>query len=342
MEDAVACLLHSLLQHLETPGHFATVLFVDLCSAFNTIQRHLMIQKLQQLNISSRIIHLIHSFLSNRPQAVRIGTAISDTTITNTGAPQGCVLSPFLYTLYTNDCISPSDITTFYKYSDDTAILALFNNHLSVAAYHRSITHFSQWCRDNYLHINSDKTKEMVFNSPTPSLNHVSINGIAIEQVDTFKYLGLTLDNNFTFEHHIMDINKRSQQRLHVLRTLSALHVAPHLLLLLYKSIIQSILLYCSSCFYTMLSVSNRNKLLRISHIASKIIRSPTPNISELNIEAIARLARSIVSDTEHPLHNFFQLLPSGRRYRTLKYRRVRFNKSFVPTAISILNKVSR
>lgn len=139
----------------------------------------------------------------------------------------------------------------------------------------------------------------MVFNSPSPSLNHMSVNGIIIEQVDTLKYLGLTY-NKFTFEHHIMDIHKRSQQRLHVLHTLSALHATPHLLLLLYKSIIQSILLYCSSCFYTMLSVSNRNKLLRITHIASKIVRSPTPNISELNSEAIARLARSIVSDTEH------------------------------------------
>lgn len=119
-EDAVVCLLHSLLQHLEVSGNSAAVLFVDLSSAFNTIQRHQMIKKLLKLNVAPHCIHLIHSFLSNRPQAVRIGSVTSDTTITNTGAPQGCVLSPFLYTLYTNDCISPSTITTYYKYSDDT------------------------------------------------------------------------------------------------------------------------------------------------------------------------------------------------------------------------------
>ena len=111
---------------------------IDLSSAFNTIQRHLMIHKLQQLNIS-HIIHLIHSFLSSRPQAVRIGTAISDTLTTNTRAPQGCVLSPFLYTLYTNDCTSPTDITTYYKYSDDTAILASLNE----SAFHQCISELS-------------------------------------------------------------------------------------------------------------------------------------------------------------------------------------------------------
>lgn len=301
-----------------------------------------MIDKLQQLNISSHTIHLIHSFLSNRSQAVRIGTVTSDTTITNTGAPQGCVLSPFLYTLYTNDCTSPTPITTYYKYSDDTAISALLSNQCSISAHHSSVTHFTQWCMNNYLHINSDKTKEMVFQTPCPSLDYIHINSKVIEQVNTFKYLGIALDNKFTFEPHITDIHKRSQQRLHALRKLSVLHVAPHLLLLLYKSIIQSILLYCSCCFYTMLSIPNRNKLLKITHTASKIICSPTPNISELNDKAIGRLAKSIVSNTYHPLHHFFQLLPSGRRYRTLKHRRVRFNRSFVPSAIAILNILPR
>ena len=45
-EDAIATLLHRLLIHLETPGHHARILFVDFSSAFNTIQRHTMIEKL--------------------------------------------------------------------------------------------------------------------------------------------------------------------------------------------------------------------------------------------------------------------------------------------------------
>lgn len=342
-EDAVACLLHPLLQHLESPDNFAAILFVDFSSAFNTIQRHQMIKKLSHLNIPPPLIHWIHNFLTNRPQAVRIGTITSPTIITNTGAPQGCCLSPFLYTLYTNDCTSPSPITTYFKYSDDTAILALLSNTDSITAYQQSITHFTQWCTDNFLELNVSKTKEMVFHnshSPPPGLVPTSIHNEGVEQVNHFKYLGLIIDNKLTFEQHITNIHKRSQQRLYVIRKLRALSVAPHLLSLLYSSIIQPILLYCSPCFYNMLSTKNRNKLTKITHTASKIIHHPTSNLTDLNLKAVTRLAHSITRDHTHPLHSHFTLLPSGRRYRTLRWRRVRFNKSFVPSAITALNNL--
>ncbi|KAK0132916.1 hypothetical protein N1851_031724 [Merluccius polli] len=60
-EDAVACLL----QHLDSPGTTVRILFADFSSAFNTIQRHLLIQKLLHLNVPSRLIHLLHNFLTN-------------------------------------------------------------------------------------------------------------------------------------------------------------------------------------------------------------------------------------------------------------------------------------
>lgn len=76
----------------------------------------------------------------------------------------------------------------------------------------------------------------LVFNKPTSSLNQTSISGNTIEQVNQFKYLRLALDNNLTFDHHITDIYKRSQQRLHVLLSFSDLSIDPHRQLLLYKS----------------------------------------------------------------------------------------------------------
>lgn len=157
-EDAVACLLHSLLQHLESPGNYARLLFIDFSSAFNTIQRHQMIRKLQHLHVPPLLIHWVHNFLSDRPQSTRVGSTTSSSSITNTGAPQGCVLSPFLFTLYTNDCVSPSPITTYYKYSDDTAALALLTDN-NLTGYLDSISHLTQWCTDNHLQLNVTKTK---------------------------------------------------------------------------------------------------------------------------------------------------------------------------------------
>ncbi|XP_061746148.1 major histocompatibility complex class I-related gene protein-like [Nerophis ophidion] len=73
-KDAVACLLHLLLQHLDFLGNFARILFVDFSSAFNSLQKHLLIQKLHHLNIPPQLIHLTHNFLTNRLQAVVIHT----------------------------------------------------------------------------------------------------------------------------------------------------------------------------------------------------------------------------------------------------------------------------
>ncbi|ROL46907.1 hypothetical protein DPX16_20559 [Anabarilius grahami] len=122
------------------------------------------------------------------------------------------------------------------------------------------------------------------------------------------------------------DIYKRSQQRLHILRKLHALSVTPHLLLLLYISIIQPILLYCSPCYFNMLSITNRNKLIKVTRTASKMISLPTTDLSLLNSKAVTRMARTVSRDSDHPLHIYFSLLPSGRRYRTLRWRRARFS----------------
>lgn len=250
-------------------------------------------------------------------------------------------MSPFLYTLYTNDCLSISPTTSYLKYSDDTAILALLSDNQSTLDYHNTVTHFTKWCADNHLQINVNKTKELLFSPPSPQ-HPTTINTQTVETVDTFKYLGITMDNKLTFDQHTTDIQKRSQQRLSAIRKLKGLYVAPHFLLLLYQSIIQPILLYCSTCFFTMLSVTNRAKLTRITNTAAKIIGLPTPNLTELNEKSINRLANSIVQDTTHPLHKYITPLPSGRRYRTLKFRRARLGKSLIPAAIAALNSRPR
>lgn len=86
------------------------------------------------------------------------------------GAPQGCVLRSFLYTLYTNDCISPSPTVTYVKYSDDTPILALRSDTNSTLDDQNTVTHFTHWCTDNHLYVNVNKTKQIVFRPPLTSV----------------------------------------------------------------------------------------------------------------------------------------------------------------------------
>ncbi len=80
---------------------YVRILFVDFSSAFNTI-----IPNLTQLSVPTSICQWINSFLTDRQQLVRLGKFSYSTRIISTGAPQGCVLSPLLFSLYTNNCTS--------------------------------------------------------------------------------------------------------------------------------------------------------------------------------------------------------------------------------------------
>ena len=110
-EDAVLLMLEKLYHHLDTPKHYARILFIDFSSAFNTIQPHLLMQKLSALKVSEQIQAWVLQFLMDRPQFVRVAGCNSEIRKISTGAPQGCVLSPVLYTIYTNDIRSQTNDT---------------------------------------------------------------------------------------------------------------------------------------------------------------------------------------------------------------------------------------
>ena len=125
----------------------------------------------------------------------------------------------------------------------------------------------------------STSSKEMVVHTSKtpPTLNCTFIRGQPVELVNGFKYLGLTIDNKLNFNKHVIATHKREHHRLYVIHKLKSLSVDPQLLLLLYKSIIQPSLMYCSPCFFTLLTVTSKNRLLKIPRIASKIINLPNP-----------------------------------------------------------------
>ena len=114
--------------------------------------------KLLELDVSPRLILWIISFLVNRSQSVCFHRVTSVSRSPSTGSPQGTVLSPVLFTLYTNDCTG-SVTTLLIKYSDDHALQDLSNT-----IYLQEVSKLVDWCRKNYLNLNVDKAKEMIIN----------------------------------------------------------------------------------------------------------------------------------------------------------------------------------
>ena len=158
VEDAIIVFLNNIYKHLDTPGNYCRILFVDFSSAFNTIQPHILAPKLKSINLSNCVISWILDFLTNRPQFVKLNNFESDIIVTNTGAPQGCVISPVLFTIYTNDCSFNNKNVALIKFADDSTMQGFIVQSNEIV-YRDSVQDFSLWCDKHFLDLNVTKTK---------------------------------------------------------------------------------------------------------------------------------------------------------------------------------------
>ena len=172
---------------------YARLLFIDFSLAFNLIQPHTLHIKLKQLNVNPYIIKWYLSFLTDRVQIVKVNQTLSQTVVTNTSAPQGCVSLPILYILYTNDCTSSITNNYIIKFSDDSAILSLLHADSDISMYTSEIESFVHWCDNNHLKLNVSETQEMIFDAKCIVADHLPIHGEEIAQIGQYKYLMFTV-----------------------------------------------------------------------------------------------------------------------------------------------------
>ena len=245
VEDAKLFILNELYKHLEKPGAHARVLFADFSSAFNTIQPHILANKLiSNFRLDNQLILWVIEFLTNRSQRVLVNGRLSDSLQTSTGSPQGCVLSPLLYILYTDDCRSNHEGRHIVKFADDSALVSLL-----IGPDQQNgpvLDEFVNLCDNSYLNLNVDKTKEIVFDfrrqkqKPVESIIHKQ----EVEIVHNYTYLGSIFDHKLTWDANTEAILKKGKQRLYFLRKLESFSVNETILSLFYKSFIESVITF--------------------------------------------------------------------------------------------------
>lgn len=339
VDDAVNLGLHYALDHLDSPGSYVRMLFIDFSAAFNTILPERLWEKLSLMGVGPSICRWIMDFLSDRQQYVRLGQHMSDPQTTNIGAPQGCVLSPFLYSLYTNDCTSNNGSIKLIKFADDTTLVGLIKGN-DESAYRQEVSKLVAWCDENNLELNQQKTVEMVidFRRTPASLSPLTIKSSVVKRVESIKFLGTVITNDLKWEENSSSILKRAHSGMFFLRQLNKLNVSSSVRSRFYRATVESLLSASITVWFASASAQAKVRLQRIVRTAERLTGQRQLSLNDLYEARVRKRAAKIAADQSHPASDIFRLLPSGRRYRAVRTRTSRHLNSFFPRAISLMN----
>lgn len=336
--DAILFMLENMYLHCDGArfGNSVRTMFFDFSSAFNTIQPHLLIQKLlDHRGVPCSFMTWILDYLTNRSQYVRFtcnGT-ISNMITSNTGAPQGTVLAPFLFTIYTSDFKSTDPSCPIIKFADDSAMIALITDD-DDTVFHQQLDRFVNYCDANYLELNVSKTKEMIidFRNSSSIPNSVNLKGSSVERVTSYKYLGIMIDDKLNWHMHIDSMVKKLNSRMYCFRKLKFFHVNSHILGLFYDSVVKSIWGYCLLCWGGNVSQRDRERVERVIKEAGNIIGSPREKFETVYTDLVMKKLTDVMEDPNHPLHHRLSqhIIPRSGRMRLPPAKTKRYLLSFV------------
>jgi len=304
-----------------------------------------MVNRLSNLHVPEILQLWVLDYLTNRTQYVRTSHERSRTRVLNTGAPQGCVLSPVLFVLYTNDLRWDSNSVFICKYADDTMITGLVTSD-NIVEYLDCIDFVNNWCTENFLQLNISKTKELLFDFRRHSRNAetVLINELPVEICKDYKYLGIKVDNKLRFTEHVDYQYKRSCKKLYYVRSMVKLKVNTAITVMFFNAVVLPLITYGCTTFYGFLSNDLKCRLDKPRKICCKIVRlmydnDAIPSVFNLYKNSVLKMAKNVIEDNLHPLNKYYALLPSGRRFRLPAMRTSRFRNSFVPVSLRLLNE---
>ena len=134
---------------------------MDYSSAFNTIIPGKLYRKLLDLSLPVSLCNWLLDFLLDRGQTVKIGSSYSKSLVLNTGTPQGCCLSPMLFSIFTYDCSQTHGSNLIIKFADDTTVSGLISNQ-DESAYREEIVKLVEWCNTNNLCLSGKKRRKLL------------------------------------------------------------------------------------------------------------------------------------------------------------------------------------
>jgi Reverse transcriptase (RNA-dependent DNA polymerase)/Endonuclease-reverse transcriptase len=278
-ETALTRIYNDLLLSINKQKISALVL-LDLSAAFDTIDHSILLTRLESnFGITGTALSLLTSYLQNRSQAVLIGKDCSPACPLLTGVPQGSVLGPLLFCLYTTPLsyiFSNSDVS-YHLYADDTQLYISFSssdsvNSLSILSSTLDSVH--SWFSSNRLSVNPSKTEFLLIGTPQQRSKlttfSVSFHGNNLKPSESCRNLGVVFDSDLSFKSHISNICRTSFYHIRQLRQVRS-SLDTNSAIVLANALVSAKLDYCNSLFYDLPDVS-LNRLQLVQNALARVV----------------------------------------------------------------------
>ena len=278
-ETAIVRLIDHLFWNLEK-DHINGLVFIVYKKAFDLSDHNILLSKLGSFYIAPKELALFENYLKDRTQFVNLNEYNSAHNKITHGVPQGSILGPLLFLVAINDLPNVVTKSMVNIYADDTTLSASdsINSFSSVGDFLQDdINQVTTWSINNKMIINPSKTKALVITGKrlrkkldTQNLNLMAL-GNSIDQVNSEKLLGVTMDSNLLFDDHIDELCKKVAQRIGILKNIRK-NLPIKERKLFFNSMIKPVMLY-GSTVWDSCSRANIEKIYKLQKRAARVIQ---------------------------------------------------------------------
>ena len=281
VETAIVRVQNDLLSAMNQ-GKLSLLVLLDLSAAFDTVDHKILLQCLStQYGICGIALKWFCSYLTSRSSYVSVDGARSDSSPLKYGVPQGSVLGPQLFCMYTAAVsrIITSHGLHYHRYADDTQIYCTVDPtqaavDSALQCLESCLTDLRKWLSSNYLKLNDEKTEFLVVGSRQQrakvKIDHLKVGSATIRPSDQVRNLGVIFDSSLTMEQHITSVSKAACISIRNLGRIRK-HVNQQVAELLVHAFVTARLDMCNSIL-TGLSQHQVLRLQRLQNMAARVV----------------------------------------------------------------------
>lgn len=260
-------------------GLYTVLVLLDFSRAFDTLNHELLIAILRNIGLSVKTVALFKSYLCERTQKVRVDNDTSDPILLKSGVPQGSILGPVLFIIYSSFLANRIQCCKAHFYADDTQLYYSFKGDLVNEAsdlINRDLHQFISSANDHSLYINAKKSKIVVFGPKmlkdrVKTKLNIVVGHNKLEVVDKVKNLGIMIDSELKFEEHINALLRKAYLSLKQLY--GSRHYLPQKVkIILCESLVLTLFNYADSVYGPCLNVLYKRKVQKLQNSCLRFI----------------------------------------------------------------------